>query len=126
VPDVDRTALRRGALVAIAICLPVAVLTAALIDPDDPSAAAPFLYLAILIGFVMAGRAGSRAAAHAPLVTGGLAALAGYAVVELIGVVIRIASGDGVSVASVVLSGALAYGCGLTGAVLAERRRARG
>ena len=38
---------------------------------------------------------------------------------------VRVARGDGANAASAVLNGALAYGCGLTGAVLAERRRPR-
>ena len=124
-PPVDVPALIKGAAVAIAVCLPLALLAEVVIDRDDPSVWAIPLYLGVLVGFVLAGAIASRAAASSPLVTGALAALAGFAVIEGVGIIVRLVGGDDVVIATVVFSGLLAYGCGLTGAVVGERRRAR-
>lgn len=124
-PPVDIPALVKGAAVAIAVCLPVALLAEVVIDPDDPSGWAIPLYLGVLIGFVLAGSVAGREAATSPLVTGALAALAGFGVIQGIGIVVRLVGGDDVVVASIVFTALLAYGCGLTGAVMGERRRAR-
>jgi putative membrane protein (TIGR04086 family) len=125
VPPVDLPALVRGAVVAIVISLPLALLSEALVDEDDPSGWAVPLFLAVLIGFVAAGWVAGRGASDSPLVTGALAALAGFVVVQGVGLVVGAADGDDVSWGAVVFSAVMAYGCGLTGAVFGERRRAR-
>jgi len=125
VPTIDVPALVKGAAVAIAVCLPVALVSEIVVDRDDPSGWAIPLYLGVLVGFVLAGAVASREATAAPLVTGALAALAGFAVIQGIGIVVRLVGDDDVMIATVVFSGLLAYGCGLTGAVVGERRRAR-
>lgn len=124
-PPADVPALVKGAAVAIAVCLPVALVAEIVVDRDDPSGWAIPLYLGVLLGFVLAGAVASRAATTAPLVTGAFAALAGFAVIQGVGVVVRLVGHDDVVIATIVFSGLLAYGCGLTGAVIGERRRGR-
>lgn len=121
----DPAGLIRGALVAVAICLPLAIVSDIAIDEDDPSPIAIPLFLSILLGFAAAGWVGSRAAEAMPLATGAVAALAGFAVVQTAGLVIAVVGDGNVALAGVVFSGLLAYGSGLTGAVLGERRRTR-
>lgn len=125
VPPVDAPAAVRGALLSGIVWLPLAVISALVVDRDHPSGWAVPLFLGVLLGLVAAGWIASRAAAVSPLLTGALSALGGYLVVEAIGVVRRLVAGTDVPWSRILFTAILAYGSGLTGAVLAERRKAR-
>lgn len=124
-PTVDAAALLRGAAVAVAVSMPAGLLYDSVAEHDHSSPLLTLLFLLFLLGFVAAGAVASRSATVAPLVTGGLAALAALVAAQVVVSVVRLLADEGVQVAGVVFNGLLAYGCGLTGAVLAERRRAR-
>lgn len=123
--SVDWQALVKGAAASVVVCLPLALLAEVLIDRDDPSALSVPLYLGVLLGFVAGGFVASRHAVSSPLVTGALAALAAFVVIQGAGVVVRVVNGEEVLFATIVFTALLAYGCGLTGAVAGERRRIR-
>ena len=122
---IDWQALVKGAAVSIVVCLPLALLAEVLVDRDDPSSLSVPLYLGVLLGFVAGGFVAARHAVASHLVTGALAASAAFVVIQGAGVVVRVANGEEVLFASIVFTALLAYGCGLTGAVAGERRRAR-
>ncbi|MGE3834111.1 MAG: DUF3792 family protein [Acidimicrobiia bacterium] len=124
-PPVEPRALLRGAGVSTAVCLPLALVSAAVVDEDDPSGWAVPLFFATLLGLVAGGWVASRSATVSPLVTGALAGLVAFVAVQAVGVAVRLAGDDGIGWSSIVFTALLAYGCGLTGAVLAERRRRR-
>jgi putative membrane protein (TIGR04086 family) len=124
-PPVELDAIRRGAVRSAVVWLPLAIISALVIDEDHPSAWAVPLFLGVLLGLVAGGWIASRAATTSPLLSGALAGLGGYVVVQAIGVARRLVSGDDVRWVNIVGTAVLAYGCGLTGAVLAERLRPR-
>jgi hypothetical protein len=75
---IDPRALARGALVGLAIIVPVTVLRAALdraLDDFDDSAWKGVLFVVILAAFLVAGWSTGRLAPSAPLSNGALAAL---------------------------------------------------
>ena len=77
-PVVDRIAVLTGALVGLAILVPVSVVRVILdreISDLDHSAWIVVLSIALLIGYVAAGAVGGRRAPNAPLSNGALAAL---------------------------------------------------
>lgn len=119
----DRAALVRGAAVTVAISLPMAVI-GGLVDDDEgePSALVPVFFLGVLLGFAAGGFVAGRSARSYPYTTGALAAVAGFAVVQVAAAIVRIAAGDGLPLASVAFYAFVSYGCGLTGAVAASRR----
>jgi hypothetical protein len=123
----DRDALLKGAATSIVVCLPLALVSQALTREhrDDPSRWVFLLFLGVLLGFVAGGWVAARAAAGVPYSNGATAALAAYVVIQGIALVVRLIGGDPVHVVVMVFNGLIAYGCGLTGALLATRSRAR-
>ena len=125
VPPVDIRAAVRGAVLSAVVWLPLAIVSAIVVDRDDPSGWAVPLFLGVLLGLAAAGWIASRAASVSPLVTGALAGLGGFVVVQAIGVAHRLVAGSEVRWLNIVFTAILAYGSGLSGAVLAERLRTR-
>ena len=120
----DWPAIRTGALVAIAICLPVALVAEAIVDQDDDSQPPIVfvLYLAVLVGFVVGGWFAAKRASESPYSSGALAALAAFVAIQAVGIVARLVDGDDIRVTLIVTNGLLAYGCGLLGGGLEARR----
>ncbi len=125
VPPVDVRAAVRGAVLSSILWLPLAVLSAIVVDRDDPSGWAVPLFFGVLLGLAAAGWIASRAASGSPLVSGALAGLGGYVVVQAIGIVHRLLADSEVRWVGIIFTAILAYGCGLTGAVAAEQLRMR-
>jgi hypothetical protein len=123
--NIDWIAVRAGALVAIAICLPIALLQQVLVDTDDanPSGVVYLLYLAILVGFVLGGWQAGKRATGTPYTSGAVAALCGFIAIQTAGVIARLIDGDEIRVVLIVTNGLLAYGAGLLGAGIAARRQ---
>ncbi len=121
---VDTAAVGRGALVAIVICLPLALLGRQLVDPDDGSVLTPLLFVAVLTGFAVGGFVAARRATGAPFTNGGVAALLAYVAIQGVGLVVRLVDGDPPSAATLVFNALLAFACGLAGGALAGRAAA--
>lgn len=122
---VDWVAVRHGALVSIAICMPIALLSQVLVDQsdDDQPPLVYVLYAAVLLGFVAGGWVAGRRAAATPYTSGAVAALCGFVAIQAVGVVARLIDGDTIRVVLIVTNGLLAYGAGLLGAGIASLRR---
>lgn len=121
----DWTAVRSGALVCVAICLPIALVSQLIVEEGDenPSGIVYVLYLAILVGFIVGGWVAARRTARTPYASGAVAALCGFAAIQAAGIVARLIDGDEIRVVLIVTNGLLAYGAGLLGAGIAARRR---
>jgi putative membrane protein (TIGR04086 family) len=113
----------KGAAASIVVCLPLALLSAAIHDDHPDSRWVPIFYFLVLLGFVLGGWVAARAAGDYPYTNGAVAALAGYVVIQGVAIVVRLVGGDPVHVVAVVFNGILAYGCGLTGALAGARNR---
>ena len=122
---VEPGAVARGAAVAVAICLPLALLGRALEDGDGSPLAA-LLFLGVLAGLAAGGTVAARAAADVPFTNGGLAALLAYVAIQGTALVVSaFTDGDPASVPSLVFNALLAYGCGVAGSAIVGRRARR-
>lgn len=124
-PALDRLAILRGAAVAVCICLPSALAAQALVDVpegDDPPSTVFVFFLLVLFGFALGGWWAARAAPAAPFSHGAIAAIAAFAVIQGIALIVRAIGGDGVNVPALVFNGLVAYGAGLLGAAIRTRQ----
>lgn len=125
---VDRSAVRAGALVALALFAPT-ILLAWIVDAvtdiegDDPIAAV--LFVPVIVGFVLAGWVAGRRERTRPFVHATVAALAAYAVVALLALVRLTAFDSDVQVGAFVFNAFLASGLGLLGATAASVSNAK-
>jgi hypothetical protein len=119
----NRSAVGAGAVAALPVVLPAVVANAWLTGRDDPSVGLVVLsYLVVLLGFAFGGFAAARSSgAGTPLQHGAAGALAAWAVLQAISIVVRWARGDGISLLSIVFTGLLAASAGVIGGILATR-----
>jgi putative membrane protein (TIGR04086 family) len=119
----DLRAVGAGAVLAIVIALPAALVgDAAAAGEDDPSGLVLFCFVVVLLAFVAGGWLAARRAADAPFSNGAVAALTGFAVIQLGGVIANVLQDDPVEGASIAFSALLATASGLVGAILATRQ----
>jgi putative membrane protein (TIGR04086 family) len=119
----DREAVLKGLAAAVVICLPLALIAAAIDDGDDQSAWVVPLFFGVLVGFAVGGVVAARNARDYPYSNGGVAALAAFAVIQGIAVVIRLVGDESIPWVEIVFTGLLAYGAGLTGGIAGARNR---
>ena len=119
---IDRDAVLKGMAVAIVVCLPLSLVADVVHDDHPDSFLLPLLFVATLLGFVAAGWVAGRAAGAAPFSNGAVAALAGYAVLAIISVIVRVAGDEPVHAARIVGTALIAYAAGLLGGSLARQR----
>ena len=119
-------AVGAGAVLAIVIALPAALVGEAAADSDDdPSALVLLCFVVVLLAFVAGGWLAARRAPAAPFSNGAVASLAGFAVIQLGGVVANLVQDDPVRGASIAFSALLATASALVGALLATRQPVR-
>jgi putative membrane protein (TIGR04086 family) len=119
----DPRAVGAGAVLAIVIALPAALVGEAAADgDDDPSALVLLCFVVVLAAFVAGGYLAARRAVDAPYSNGAVAALTGFALIQLGGVIANLLQDDPVEMASIAFSALLAIASGLVGALLAMRR----
>ena len=117
-------AVRAGAALSLAVIL----VTMVLVEVVDASVGIgrgsnwifPFYALA-LVGLVAGGRLAARRRRDAPLVHGVLAVLAAYAVVAVIGLVLRVTTDRDIDPVALAFNALMAASAGILGTVLAER-----
>jgi hypothetical protein len=117
----QRHAILIGALNAIVIALPAAIV--AQVVADEGSALRSLCSLLVLVGLVIGGYGAARLAPDAPLSHGAVAAIAVCIVIQAFGVLRRTSTGDDVDGAALVATAILALGCGVLGAFLSTWRR---
>ena len=118
-------AVTTGAGVALAICVPAAILAQVLDEAgtvDDDSSWLLVLFGVILVGMAAGGFVAANRRLDAPLTNGAVAALAAYLLVQTIGVVRLLASGDDVTWAAIPFFALLAAAAGMTGGLVADHR----
>ena len=124
---VEPSAVARGAAVAVAVCLPLALVGRALDDDGSGGPLRALLFVGVLAGFAAGGAVAAGAARRVPFTNGGLAALLAFVAIQGTALVVGAATGgDLVSFPSLVFNGLLAYGCGVAGSAVAGRRRPTG
>lgn len=119
---VDAAAVGRGAVVAIAVCLPLALVSRQVVGEEEASPLSAVLFLAVLVGLSLGGFVAARSASSAPFTNGGLAALAAFVVIQGTALVVRLLDGDAPSAPALVFNAILAFGSGVAGGAVASRR----
>ena len=125
---VDPGAVLIGALVALAVAVPSAVLAQTLDEAgrvDDDSGWLLVLFLLIIAGMVAGGYVAAHHRPDAPLTNSALAALAAYLVVQTIGAVRLLLVGDPVTWAAIPFFALLSSASGMTGGLIADHRARR-
>ncbi len=124
----DPRAVLVGAVVSLVIAVPPAVLAQIQSDRDalEGSNWVLALFAVVLIAFVAGGYVAAKRTRREPLVTGALAAVAAFVVVQGYGVARRLADGDEIRWFGILFAALLAASCGTVGAIVASARGRRG
>jgi putative membrane protein (TIGR04086 family) len=117
----DRQAAGAGALAALAIAAPAAILAQAVDALSDSGWSAVFVPV-VLLGFAVGGYAAAQRSSGTPLVNGALAAAAAFVVVQLVGIVRRVIADEPLRWGAYLFNALLAACVGVLGAMLASRR----
>ena len=125
-PELTWRAIGAGALVALLLAVPTALISQALDSADQlgDESSLPFIFAAVII--VALGIGGATAAARrpdAPMTHGILAALVAYGIVQGLGVIRRLVAGEDISWTALLFTASAAATAGLIGALVASRRR---
>ncbi|MGH9119198.1 MAG: TIGR04086 family membrane protein [Acidimicrobiales bacterium] len=120
----DWRAIGLGALVAMAISVPLAIVSQVISDYGDGDGAGivVLFYFVVLAGLAVGGFVAGSRRPEAPLTHGILAAVVAYVVVQGIGLIVNLARGDDVSIVALVFNAGLAAAMGLLGGWLANWR----
>lgn len=121
----DVRAVLSGAVVALVIAVPPAVLAQIESDRDalEGSNWVLLLFAVVLAGFVVGGAVAARRGPSNPLLNGAAAALLAYAVVQGYGIVRRLGDGDDIRWLGMVFAALLAASCGTVGAIVGTIRQ---
>jgi cadmium resistance protein CadD (predicted permease) len=114
-----------GAGVALAVCVPAAILAQVLDDAgtvDDDSSWLLVLFGVILVGMGIGGFVAANRRLDAPLTNGAVAALAAYLLVQTIGAVRLLATGGDVTWIAIPFFALLSSAAGMTGGLVADHR----
>ncbi|MFT7601262.1 MAG: hypothetical protein ACI8TP_004213 [Acidimicrobiales bacterium] len=125
VRNLDWPVVRFGAGYGLALIIPAALISAVLASSDSSSNLAFLFSFLILIGFVVAGYVAGNRRTDTPMMHGAAAALSCYVVVQLFGLLRRLAAGDDINLFTYPLAALFAATCGVAGAVFADWNRRR-
>lgn len=124
-PPVELRAVVQGAFLALAVTVPTILVTKvvdATVGIRADSNALFWPYLLVLIGLVAGGRRAARRHPEAAMTHGALGAGAAYLVMGVVIVILRLAQGDAVNLAGVVVQAMIALSAGTLGGMLSLRR----
>ncbi len=110
------------------IVVPSAILATLLVSDGSSTAWSLLFGVLTLVGFIVAGFGAGRLRSDTPMAHGAAAAVVAYAVLQVFGLVRRLAAGDSINWLSYPLTALLAATMGIIGALFAEwygRRGAR-
>ena len=120
--NVEWPAVRAGALVAIAICLPIAIVANVLID-DDESGATTVFFVAVLAGFAVGGWVAAKRAVETPYSSAGISGLVAFAAIEAVAIVSLALRDEPIEIVVIVANAFFAYGAAMLGAAIVARGR---
>ncbi|WP_426572529.1 hypothetical protein [Aquihabitans sp. McL0605] len=124
--QISRLVVFRGAATGLLIAMPAAFVNVVVSDQKPkPQAAINLSFLAVLIGFILAGWLAGREAPSVPSKHGAAAAFVAFIPIEVIGILGRLDRGEALSLGSIIFVGLLAACAGTAGAQLGAARRAR-
>ena len=125
--SLNRPAVFTGAAWCLALAVPAAVAQSILADDDAGTDQSNWVYLAlvaIIAAYLLGGAKAGQRALEAPFLNGAVAAFGAFAVVQLIGIIVRVARGDDITLVALVFNALLAASIGTVGAWFGARRGA--
>jgi putative membrane protein (TIGR04086 family) len=127
-PHLERRSILLGAAVTIVLAVPPAVIGVLLSDDDsmEGSPWVPVLFAWIVASFLVGGFLAARSQPHAPLAHGSLAALLAFILVQGVGVIRHLVTGEDVKWVSIAFAALLASSTGTVGGIVANHLRLRG
>jgi putative membrane protein (TIGR04086 family) len=126
-PRLHARSVLTGTAVTLAIAVPPAVVVQIMDDGDDMAASnwTRAAFLLILVGFAAGGWVAARRQPAAPLAHGAAAAFLAWVIVQGVGIVRRLVTGDDLAWLGFVFAALLAASTGAVGGLLADRYRHR-
>jgi hypothetical protein len=126
-PRLELRSLLLGAVVTIALAVPPALIGLVLSDDDslEGSSWVPVLFFWIIVAFLVGGYVAAMRQPHAPQAHGGMAVLLAYVIVQGVGVVRHLFSGEDIDGLSIVFAALLATSTGMVGGMAANWWRVR-
>lgn len=126
-PRLEGRSIVVGALLTIVLAVPPTVVAVLATDDDTLAGSSwvPALFLWIVVAFFAGGLLAARAQPHAPLAHGALAALLAYVLVQGVGVVRHLLTGDEIAWLAIPFNALLASSTGMVGGIVANWWRAR-
>ena len=121
-------AVRAGALICLVIAAPAAIVSRLLADDDGGTDQSNWVFVALLVivvAYLVGGGVAGRRSPDAPFVNGAAATFAAFVAVQVVGGVVRVIQGDGLSPIGIIFNGLLAATIGIVGAGIAASRAAR-
>lgn len=121
-------AVATGAAVALAICVPAAILAQVLDEAgtvDDDSSWLLVLFAVILVGMGVGGYVAATRRLDAPLTNSAVAALGAYLLVQTVGAVRLLVAGDDVTWVAIPFFALLSASAGMAGGLVADHRARR-
>jgi putative membrane protein (TIGR04086 family) len=112
-------AIALGAAVVLLVGVPIAVVGAVALD-EGSNLVFP-LAAVVLAGFVAGGWYAARQEPRSALLVGAAAALAGFAVAQVVSIALQVAQDEDVRPAAVLANAVLAAACGVAGGAVARR-----
>ena len=119
----DPRAVGLGAVVTMAVGIPVATIGSVILD--DGSNLVFFFALLALLGFLAGGYVAGSKRPDTPMAHGAVAALAGFIVAQAIAAALQIVRDEEVSAIAIAFNALLAANIGLVGGLLGARRTER-
>lgn len=127
-PDsLHRSAVLAGAVACLVLAVPAAIVTGVLGDDDagtDQSNWVLVAFVVIVFAYLLGGAVAGRRAPTVPFINGAAATFLAFAVVQVVGIVRRLAADEGVSIGALVFNALLAPSIGVVGAWFGARRAA--
>ena len=117
-----------GGVSCLTLSLPAAIFVAVFNGEDigkDQSKWILAALLVIVLGYLAGGAQAGYRATDMPFLNGAVATLGAFAIVQAVGVVRRLITGEGVSFSALVFNGLLASSIGVIGAWFGTRRATR-
>lgn len=118
----DLNVVTAGAMMTLLLTGPAAILKAMIDDNNDSSLWLLALYPMIIAGYLLGGALAGRQHPATAFIHGASATVLAFAILQTIGIIRRLANGDGVSISALVFNALLASTLGVIGAWFGARR----
>lgn len=125
--SLNRSVVLAGTTMTLLLAVPAAITSSVLSDDgaENQSNWTLLAALVVMIGYLLGGALAGRAIPSAPFANGAAATLLAFALIQGVGIILRLSRGDDISIVALVFNGLLAASIGTFGAWFGVRWAAR-